>query len=169
MGVLGLIRHGLACGYGCGPLYWDEWFSDPPLCHDPCGCGDCGTACNAGGGCDSCGGENYYSENSYDGGYPESSCPDGSCGASHSGHPTNEIMVGHAPNMMTTPTQLAQSPQTRPMHASPNGQTVMRRVTQATPTANAPLTRRVTSPQLMQPVTTRTASPRQLPTGHVHR
>jgi hypothetical protein len=30
----------LACGSGCGEIYWDEWLSDPPACEDPCD--DCG-------------------------------------------------------------------------------------------------------------------------------
>lgn len=30
----------LACGTGCGEIYWDEWLSDPPACEDPCD--DCG-------------------------------------------------------------------------------------------------------------------------------
>jgi hypothetical protein len=169
MGVLGLIRHGLACGYGCGPLYWDEWFSDPPLCHDPCGCGDCGGGCSSGCGCASSGGESYLSERSYDWGHPEPSCPDGSCGASHSVHRSDEIIVGQAPTTTYQPAQLARAPQSRPVQMSPNGQTVVRRVTQTAPATNAPLTRRVTSPQLMQPAATRTASPRQVSSGHVHR
>jgi hypothetical protein len=71
----------LACGSGCGEVYWDEWLSDPPDCEDPCDdcgyyvgprsrllsplawcnlwglrsspCGDCGT-CDACTSCDSC-------------------------------------------------------------------------------------------------------------------
>ena len=27
----------LFCCDGCGPLYWHEWFNDPPDCCDPCG------------------------------------------------------------------------------------------------------------------------------------
>lgn len=30
----------LACGSGCGEVYWDEWASTPPYCADPCD--DCG-------------------------------------------------------------------------------------------------------------------------------
>ncbi|MGE3408429.1 MAG: hypothetical protein AB7I37_16540 [Pirellulales bacterium] len=25
-------------GGGCGKFYWNEWFSDPPCCYDPCNC-----------------------------------------------------------------------------------------------------------------------------------
>ena len=29
-------QHLLSCGSGCGPVYYDEWHSDPPDCVDPC-------------------------------------------------------------------------------------------------------------------------------------
>ncbi len=31
----------LACGSGCGGIYWNEWVSDPPDCCDPCSDGGC--------------------------------------------------------------------------------------------------------------------------------
>ncbi len=33
-------RRGLTCSVGCGETYWDEWYSTPPDCVDPCP-GDC--------------------------------------------------------------------------------------------------------------------------------
>lgn len=30
------LVHRLACGSGCGEVYWGEWISDPPDCADPC-------------------------------------------------------------------------------------------------------------------------------------
>ena len=33
-------RRGLSCSAGCGETYWDEWYSTPPDCVDPCP-GDC--------------------------------------------------------------------------------------------------------------------------------
>src|SRR5690606_32343758 len=34
--VFPLLSNQLTCGSGCGPLYWNEWLSDPPDCCDPC-------------------------------------------------------------------------------------------------------------------------------------
>lgn len=59
--MLPLLSTRLACGSGCGGVYWNEWVSDPPVCCDPCNdcgcwvgprCGDCGEC----GGCGGCGG-----------------------------------------------------------------------------------------------------------------
>ena len=36
-----LISPRLACGSGCGQIYWNEWASDPPDCCDPCGPNGC--------------------------------------------------------------------------------------------------------------------------------
>ena len=36
-----LISPRLACGAGCGQVYWNEWASDPPDCCDPCGPSGC--------------------------------------------------------------------------------------------------------------------------------
>ncbi len=58
--VVGLV-HALRNAYigcGCGPMYVDEWVSDPPDCNDPCGAGcsgGCGT-CGGGGTTSGCGG-----------------------------------------------------------------------------------------------------------------
>ena len=38
--ALPLLSSRLACGSGCGGVYWNEWVSDPPDCCDPCN--DCG-------------------------------------------------------------------------------------------------------------------------------
>jgi len=38
--ALPLLSTKLACGSGCGGVYWNEWISDPPDCCDPCN--DCG-------------------------------------------------------------------------------------------------------------------------------
>ena len=50
-------RRSLTCSAGCGETYYDEWYSTPPDCVDPCpqmACaGGCGGAC--GGGCHDCG------------------------------------------------------------------------------------------------------------------
>ena len=35
-GLLPLLTTKLACGSGCGSMYWNEWISDPPECSDPC-------------------------------------------------------------------------------------------------------------------------------------
>lgn len=50
--ALPLLSTKLACGSGCGGIYWGEWISDPPACCDPCN--DCGCwveepCCNHGG------------------------------------------------------------------------------------------------------------------------
>jgi len=50
--LLPLLSTKLACGSGCGGIYWGEWISDPPACCDPCN--DCGCwveepCCNYGG------------------------------------------------------------------------------------------------------------------------
>lgn len=50
--LLPLLSTKLACGSGCGGIYWGEWISDPPACCDPCN--DCGgwvdePCCNYGG------------------------------------------------------------------------------------------------------------------------
>lgn len=37
--LLWFIRQSLACGVGCGGVYWGEWIGDPPACQDPCGPG----------------------------------------------------------------------------------------------------------------------------------
>ena len=37
---LPLMSTKLACGSGCGGVYWGEWMNDPPECCDPCT--DCG-------------------------------------------------------------------------------------------------------------------------------
>jgi hypothetical protein len=45
---------GRLCGcFGCGPLYWNGWFNDPPPLFEPCdgcgnyvGCGCCGNHCS---------------------------------------------------------------------------------------------------------------------------
>jgi len=37
---LPLMSTKLACGSGCGGVYWGEWMNDPPACCDPCT--DCG-------------------------------------------------------------------------------------------------------------------------------
>ena len=34
--VLPLLSSKLACGSGCGDVYWNEWACDPPECCDPC-------------------------------------------------------------------------------------------------------------------------------------
>lgn len=34
--VLPLLSSKLACGSGCGEVYWNEWACDPPECCDPC-------------------------------------------------------------------------------------------------------------------------------------
>jgi hypothetical protein len=50
------IHNSLTCEAGCGGVYWDEWFSDPPDCCDPCdnwGNYHGGTVCGKSGGCDS--------------------------------------------------------------------------------------------------------------------
>jgi hypothetical protein len=49
---IGLRNAFATCGCGCGPLYLDEWYNDPPACHDPCpgAYGPCG--CSS---CSSCG------------------------------------------------------------------------------------------------------------------
>lgn len=56
-------RRSLTCGAGCGETYYDEWYSSPPDCEDPCpqfagggGCagGDCGGCGDCGGGCGAC-------------------------------------------------------------------------------------------------------------------
>lgn len=56
-------RRSLTCGAGCGETYYDEWYSSPPECEDPCpqfagkvnnrsgfngGCLDCGGGSNCG-------------------------------------------------------------------------------------------------------------------------
>ena len=38
---LPLMSTRLACGSGCGGVYWNEWISDPPECCDPCSDGGC--------------------------------------------------------------------------------------------------------------------------------
>lgn len=38
---LPLLSTRLACGAGCGGVYWNEWISDPPECCDPCDNGGC--------------------------------------------------------------------------------------------------------------------------------
>ena len=55
-------RRSLTCGAGCGDTYYDEWYSTPPDCVDPCpqfdcgggcgGCGHCGSVCGCGCGCE---------------------------------------------------------------------------------------------------------------------
>lgn len=35
-GLFPWLRGTLACGRGCGEVYCDEWYSDPPDCCDPC-------------------------------------------------------------------------------------------------------------------------------------
>ena len=50
--VAPLLSTRLACGSGCGGVYWNEWVSDPPVCCDPCD--DCG--CWVGPRCDTCAG-----------------------------------------------------------------------------------------------------------------
>lgn len=54
-------RRSLSCNSGCGETYWDEWYSTPPDCIDPCptdccetGFVDCG--CTGPCGCDLVGG-----------------------------------------------------------------------------------------------------------------
>lgn len=54
-------RRSLSCNSGCGETYWDEWYSTPPDCVDPCptdccetGFSDCG--CTGSCGCDLVGG-----------------------------------------------------------------------------------------------------------------
>jgi hypothetical protein len=32
------FRSALSCGSGCGDIYWNAWYSDPPDKCDPCGC-----------------------------------------------------------------------------------------------------------------------------------
>ena len=56
VGIVNALRNAYI-GCGCGPMYVDEWVSDPPDCNDPCGSG-CGGGCAScdGGGCSSCGG-----------------------------------------------------------------------------------------------------------------
>ena len=86
VGLLGLIRQGLTCGYGCGGVYMDEWCSDPPACCDPCdfGCGGCSDG-GCGGGCASggCGGggcASYAPGHEWSGGYGDAGgCSDGGC------------------------------------------------------------------------------------------
>jgi hypothetical protein len=34
--ALPLLSTRLACGSGCGDVYWNEWMCDPPECCDPC-------------------------------------------------------------------------------------------------------------------------------------
>jgi hypothetical protein len=34
--ALPLLSSKLACGSGCGDVYWNEWMCDPPECCDPC-------------------------------------------------------------------------------------------------------------------------------------
>ena len=43
MGLANSIRNAYM-GCGCGPMYVDEWMSDPPDCHDPCDAGCYGSA-----------------------------------------------------------------------------------------------------------------------------
>ncbi len=38
---LPLLSTRLACGSGCGDVYWNEWICDPPECCDPCDDGGC--------------------------------------------------------------------------------------------------------------------------------
>lgn len=38
---LPLLSTRLACGSGCGGVYWNEWICDPPECCDPCNDGGC--------------------------------------------------------------------------------------------------------------------------------
>ncbi len=38
---LPLLSTRLACGSGCGDIYWNEWICDPPECCDPCSDGGC--------------------------------------------------------------------------------------------------------------------------------
>jgi hypothetical protein len=40
-GALQAARNLVQCHYGCGDLYYDEWFSDPAAPHDPCDYGYC--------------------------------------------------------------------------------------------------------------------------------
>lgn len=35
-GMSGNFRNRITCGKGCGEIYWDEWWSDPPAPCDPC-------------------------------------------------------------------------------------------------------------------------------------
>ena len=37
MAVLSLLNNVLTCGAGCGGLYIDEWYNDPPDCNEACG------------------------------------------------------------------------------------------------------------------------------------
>ena len=39
--VLPLLSNKLACGSGCGEIYWNEWACDPPECCDPCDASGC--------------------------------------------------------------------------------------------------------------------------------
>ena len=54
-------RRSLTCGAGCGETYYDEWYSTPPDCEDPCpqfaggGGGGCGAGGCGGGACGGCG------------------------------------------------------------------------------------------------------------------
>ncbi len=50
--LLGRIGAALACGSGCGEVYWGEWINHPPKYCDPCdhhgnwiGAGSCGVGC----------------------------------------------------------------------------------------------------------------------------
>ncbi len=47
--MLPLLSNRLACGSGCGDVYWGEWVFNPPECGGPCDDG-----CWAGSGCDGC-------------------------------------------------------------------------------------------------------------------
>lgn len=53
-GCCGMFAGSCGCDGGCGDVYWGEWRSDPPACHDPCpdaygpGCGSCGASAGSG-------------------------------------------------------------------------------------------------------------------------
>jgi hypothetical protein len=47
--MLPLLSTNLACGSGCGDMYWGEWIYDPPACCDSCN----EDGCWAGSSCDS--------------------------------------------------------------------------------------------------------------------
>jgi hypothetical protein len=58
--MLPLLSTRLACGSGCGDVYWGEWIYNPPDCSDACNEDGCwtGSSCNGSygpcGGCGSC-------------------------------------------------------------------------------------------------------------------